>query len=185
MFILSPTLSSSKFVSVYGTTPTEKDKPSLKFSLESSEEDKANKSVLVSQKVRAVIPCSSCFKPRCIYSSSKLPIGSKRGLASIVEKGEYMCGGSFVEDESPLRNMFIVRRQLACHMPMEVAYYSSKTVKLTPVCFHCGGVSGANLSNDNDIQALQKQHSVVRPICCFCKEQGKEPATRGTKFVKS
>ena len=32
-----------KFTSVYGSTPTEKDKPSLKFSLEASTEDKENK----------------------------------------------------------------------------------------------------------------------------------------------
>ena len=189
-FIPAPLLDSSKehfqkFESLYGTKPSEKDKPSLKFSLESSDEDKNHKSILVAQKVRAVIPCSSCLKPRCIYSNSKLTVGVKQELLDIIENGDYFCGGSFVPDEDPHRKKFIVRRQVACHMPMEVAYYSAKTVKLTPVCFHCGGVSGAQLSNDADIQALQKQHTLVRPICCFCKDGGKEPATWGTKFVST
>ena len=67
---------------------------------------------------------------------------------------------------------------------MEVTYYSAKAVQLPPVCFHCGGVSGAGLANDADIQELQKLHSVLRPICTFCKAAGKLPATRGTKFLK-
>ena len=67
---------------------------------------------------------------------------------------------------------------------MEVPYYSAKVVQLPPVCYHCGGASKASLSNDTDIQALQKLHDVVRPICTFCKNEGKSPATRGTKFKK-
>ena len=76
-----------------------------------------------------------------------------------------------------------MRRELACQISMEVPYYSAKGVELPSVCFHCGGNSGAVLANDADIIELQNIHAVVRPICTFCKNAGKKPATRGTKFV--
>ena len=47
---------------------TERDRPSLRFSLEVTETEKSNKSLLVVAKVRATIICS---KPRCVYSNSK------------------------------------------------------------------------------------------------------------------
>ena len=78
--------------------------------------------------------------------------------------------------------MLIVRGELACHMPMEVIYYTAKCVTLSPVCFHCGGVSCAPLADDKSILELKKKHTVVRPICTFCKDSGKKPVTRGTKF---
>lgn len=53
-----------KFCEAYGKTVTEKDRPSLKFSLELVEEDNLHRDVLTAQKVRATIKCSSCAKPR-------------------------------------------------------------------------------------------------------------------------
>ena len=96
---------------------------------------------------------------------------------------EYACSGSLVPDDNPRRRLFIVRRELACQMSMEVPYYSVKRVKLPSVCFHCGRNSGAVLANDADIIELQNIHAVVRPIFTFCKYAGKKPAKHGTKFV--
>ena len=177
-FIPAPLFDASKehfqkFSAVYGSKTTEKDMRSLKFTLEASVEDKENKSILVSQNVRATVSCNACQRPRCVYSSSKMTCGMREDLNVVLENGEYLCGGSLVRDDNPRRQQFVVCRQLACHMPMEVTYYSAKTAQLPPVCFHCGGVSGASLANDADIQELQKLHSVLRPICTFCKAAGK------------
>ena len=85
---------------------------------------------------------------------------------------------------NPRRGLIIVRRELTCETSIEVPYYSAKTVKLQLICFHCGGNAGAALANDSDILELRKLHTVVRPICTFCKNTGKNPAPWGTKFVK-
>ena len=104
-------------------------------------------------------------------------------LTKVIENEENACGGTLVPDDNPRRRLFIVRRELTCLMSMELQYYSAKGVKLSSVCFHCGGNSGAVLANDADIIELQNIHAVVRPICTFCKDAGKKPATHGTKFV--
>ena len=70
-----------------------------------------------------------------------------------------------------------MRRELTCQMSMQVPYYSAKRVKTAIRLFHCGGNSGAVLANDADIIELQNIHAVVRPICTFCKDAGKKPAT--------
>ena len=98
-------------------------------------------------------------------------------MNKVIENEEYACGSSLVPD-NPRRRLFIVHRELACEMSMEVSYYSAKGVKLPHVCFHCGGNLGAVLANDADILELQKLHVVVRSICTFCKNTSKKPATR-------
>ena len=155
-FVPAPTLDSSKqhynkFEDLYGSKPTEKDKPSLNFSLEVIEEDKRNKTTLVSRKVRDVVKCSVCHRPRCVYANTELNTHLKSALTEIKDNGDYACGGTLVADEDPRRYSFIVRRELACHMSIEVAYYVAKCVSLPPVCFYCGGVSGGPLADDEAI----------------------------------
>ena len=83
------------------------------------------------------------FLPRCIYSDAKLNQGLKSELSIIIENGDYFCGGSLLPDNDSNCYKFAVKRQLACHIPMEVPYYSAKVVQLPPVCYHCGGASKA------------------------------------------
>ena len=68
-FIPAPLLDTSKehfqtFDQVYGSKVTEKDRPSLKYSLDLIEEDKMHKEIMVGQKVRAVVKCELCMNPR-------------------------------------------------------------------------------------------------------------------------
>ena len=65
-FLPDPELDISKehyktFNTLYGTETTEKDQPSLHFSLQATEKDKNNKELLVSERVHDVIKCSNCF----------------------------------------------------------------------------------------------------------------------------
>ena len=124
--------------------------------------------VLVDQNVRKTLKCCICHRPQCVF---------EYGINTL---HEYACGGSLVPDNNSRRRLFIVRRELACQMSMEVPYYSAKRVKLPSVCFHCSGNYGAVLANDADNIEL---HAVVRPICTFWKDAGKKPAAHGTKFV--
>ena len=125
----------------------------MKFALESTEEDQTNKATLIAQKVRGVINCTVCCRQRCVFANSKLNTDLKNALREVEEDHEYACGGSLFPDDDPRIYMLIVRRELACHMPMEVVYYSAKCVTLSPVCFHCGGVSCAPLADDESICA--------------------------------
>ncbi len=79
-FLPLPLLDASKdhykpFKDIYGTTPLEKDRPSLKStkSSEGEEVDKASRKLLSQGgKVRAVLSCGDCFKPRCVFSDTSL-----------------------------------------------------------------------------------------------------------------
>ena len=91
-FIPAPLLNASKeyfrkFSTMYSTKPTEKDKPSLKFSIEAITEDKGHKSILVSEKVCAVIPCNNCRKPQCIYSDAKSNLFVRGDKANFFSSG--------------------------------------------------------------------------------------------------
>ena len=68
---------------------------------------------------------------------------------------------------------------LLCYVPPTVMIGHVLTL-----CFHCGGVSCAPFADDESILELKKKHTTVRPICTFCKDSGKKPVTRGTKFSK-
>ena len=116
-------------------------------------------------------------------SNTILTCGMNEDLTKVIENEEYACDSSMVPDDNPRRRLFIVRTELACEMSMEVSYYSAKGVKLPHVCFHCGGNSGAVLANDTDILELQKLHVVVRPICTFCKNASKKPATTSCEII--
>ena len=48
--------------------------------------------------------------------------------------------------------------------------------------FHCGGVPGAELTNDDAIKDLLRVHAFVRSIITFCKGIGKTPVTRDSIF---
>ena len=80
-----------------------------------------------------------------------------------------------------MQHICVTRRELACHVEIEPAYYSSN-MKLTLVCCHCGSTSGAELAEDETIIALRRKHTSVTPICNSFKAIGKFQHTLGTKF---
>ena len=60
-----------KFEELYGQLPSEVDRPSLAASSvtsEAKEADKENKKLMIAAKVRDIIVCIDCKKPRCVYS---------------------------------------------------------------------------------------------------------------------
>lgn len=74
--LLLPLLDNTKehyrqFEKLYGTAPTEKEHPSLQQSGDPKavEADTKQKALLNSSKVKAVLYCQECFKPRCVYSA--------------------------------------------------------------------------------------------------------------------
>ena len=118
--------------------PDEKDRPSLKFLKEHTDEDRLHREMLMAQKVRA--RCALCRKPRCIYLNTKLTSNVKANVEFIISDGEYACGDSFTDDESYLRHSVVVRRQLPCTSSLETIYFLSK-IGFPVVCCQCGGAS--------------------------------------------
>ena len=100
-----------KFDELYGTCPTEADRPSLKFSLDASKEDKDNKVLMVSSKVRDVITCSQCSKPRCIYTMAKITDEKQKiELKRKKEEKSYSYGEPLFHEDHSMRKVMVVRQ---------------------------------------------------------------------------
>lgn len=172
------------FAEVYGGIPNEKDRPSLKStrSPEGENVDKANRKLLSqSGKVRAVLSCGDCFKPRCVFSDSSLTNNEKDMLVEL--EADYTCGSTLFPESSEYHSSIVTQVNLSCADDIEPQYYSATLVKFPPVCCHCGG-SEETLVEDELIRDLKQRKQVVRPICCFCRSEGKEPNTWGATSNK-
>ena len=167
------------FPDVYGTATTESDRPSLKTSKAKNHTDKENKGLFVAAKVRDVIHCMECAKPRCIYAPEKLDSETLILVEHIKDQDStYTCGSPLFDMESPIK----VRIGITCTSPMEAQYYTAKLHKFPPVCYHCGQENLPETSTELD-KSLQKSYTTVRPICTDCENLGKEPGVRGAKNV--
>ena len=65
--------------------------------------------------VRSIIKFNLCYKPHCVYSSSKINQQQTVHLKLIESDEEYTCGVPLVEDEGHcFRNSVVVQRSLTC-----------------------------------------------------------------------
>ena len=92
---------------------------------------KKRESLFAKAKVRAVICCGDCLKPRCIYANFRLSAREVECVKGIKETNIYTCGSSLFPDDSSLEKTAVVREAATCHSPMENQYYTSI---LPPVC---------------------------------------------------
>ena len=173
------------FEELNGSEPTEKDRPSLQQSgdPEAVEADTKHKLLFNSSKVRAILNCQECFKPRCVYSARKLSLNEKVLLDVVVEDKTYTCGAAVFPPSSPLADTVVVRQNIGCPNPMEAQYYSATLVSFPPVCYFCA-VGEECLVEDDSIRELRKEYAVVRPICFLCKAEGKTPYVRMPSNVR-
>ena len=163
----------------YGQIPSDKCQPSkgpLCFQ-EGREIDKSRSKLFVNSKVRRIIVCQECFKPRCIFSLRKLTTDEIAHIERIDDSRLYNCGSPLFPPSSSYYDTIVVRVGLSCADPVEVQYYSATLISFPQVCYYCGISQEALLENDQ-IRELRKQYAVVRPICFICYSSGKRPATR-------
>lgn len=59
---------------------------------------KHKNSILVGQNVRAVVNCTLCSKPRCIYAKKNLAVRESRMLRRSIEKQQFICGALITAD---------------------------------------------------------------------------------------
>ena len=104
------------FEEVYGKEPSDKDRPSSKSTSnsEAAEVDAKHKALLKNTKVRQLIFCEECLKPRCIYAVSRLSKEEEIIIERVRETKTYTCGSVLFPPDSPLRDTIIVRQNWLC-----------------------------------------------------------------------
>ena len=127
------------------------------------------------ERVRDVVECSNCSKPRCIYSSYSLSSKQHYNLSKDVQKkklaelelfkdSDYICG-----DKCPVEP-FVTKQSIKCGQFVESMYYgfakSKGKGKVIAICCFC--------SNDEDL--VEKEEVMLKlgttksplPICQDC-----------------
>jgi len=128
-------------------------------------------------KVRAVVQCGDCFKPRCVFSETSLKDVEKSMIADL--EADFTCGSMLFPLPSEHHSSIVVRVNLSCADNIECA----TLVKFPPICCYCGAPEEM-LVEDDVVRDLKQQKQVVRPICFLCRSQGKEPTTWGATSNK-
>ena len=95
----------------------------LTVSDEAKKKDKDYRSTLVKAKVRAIISCEECKKPRCIYANSRLTSQEEVCVKRMKEAKTYICGSPLFPDGSPLGCTVLVREALLCGSPIDSVLY--------------------------------------------------------------
>ena len=172
------------FDQLYGKETTDSHRPSLQLDSVEKETDKEHHALLVAARVRDVLPCCECSKPRCVYAATKLSYMEQTQVRRVREEGMFSCGVSLFHDTHPLRHSLVVREALKCSSLVEAAYYSSPRVCFDACCVYCGTTD--DLVDDEEVKEARRKYHTVRPICGQCKSsQGKHLVTRGPKNFTS
>lgn len=156
----------TRYADLKGVATTDQHRPSSKNKADRDanllQEQGCPNSLLTAQRVRDVIICSECSKPRCIFSSNKLSAQEKRLLEQVKENYEYSCGSPIVPPEHSLYGTVFVRIMQRCSDHIELAYYSCKQ-EYDGVCCYC---VSSDASKPQEF--LQTFHTVL-PICENCR----------------
>ena len=148
-----------------GTATTDEHRPSLQKQGSRTVEAKKQRccrALFTAQRVRQVVKCGECAKPRCIYSQTTLPTADMALLTSALSDVEYSCGSPFLPDGHPLRGEVFVRMVLRCMDTVELAYYLCK-LNLPGVCCYCAN------DDASKPQEFQAKYFTVLPICQACQ----------------
>jgi len=115
-FLPLPLLNSQKesylsFSEIYGQKPSDKDQPSKgSYSFQEAKElDTSRKPLFNNGKVRRIITCRECFKPRCVYSLRKLNEQESVLVQEINDSRLYTCGSELFPPSSCHYDAIVVR----------------------------------------------------------------------------
>lgn len=125
-------------------------------------------------RVRSVVYCFRCCKPRCIYAQKQLSTREKILLEEITANNVFSCGSPLLPPIHPLCERISMKIFRSCDEPIEVAFYSSNLDTMN-LCCYCGS-SESTLSEETDTNRRQL------PMCDQCKLLGRE--TRSLLPVK-
>ena len=121
-------------------------------------------------KVRSIVRCFRCHRPRCLYSPKVLSWREKTLLEDYVEKVVFSCGSPVVSPTNFLNDRVFWKTSLSCDDAVETAFYASN-LYIENTCHHCGE-TGEHVS-------VGLEHSnafrLVLPVCKQCQIFGIEP----------
>lgn len=135
---------------------------------------------LISEKVRGFVICQECGKRRVVYSRCRLESREQQAVLRVQEEFLYVCGSTLFPG-GDLQDKILVKESLHCGSPIETTYYSGKSQIFDNICFYCGDTE---ITRNSEIEQLEEEYGIVRPICQTCYSVGKKPATRCAKKLK-
>lgn len=119
-------------------------------------------------KVRSVIHCYRCQKPRCIYSPRQLTATEQKTLEEVKNETVFTCNSSLIPPLHFLQGKVFLK-ELSCSDEVEREYYTSP-LQNPSVCYNCGIESGCQ---DVQITHLLEEFRLVVPSCSGCHSAGK------------
>jgi hypothetical protein len=151
----------------------------------------------IASRVRGVVGCNNCMKPRCIYSFSaisnmKAPLPSPGGdvvstgatsqecislvkdrLHDAMESSIFICGMAPLDPDDPCYGIFLCDTTLDCDTHVEAEFYvSGIEPSRKELCCHCAGACDSPIELNSSLKAPIGPYSVVLPICKACLDDG-------------
>ena len=136
----------------------------MPFQLKQAEET----GLFTGQKVRQVVECQECAKPRCIYANHELTSRQETKLVTVISEDQYTCGAPLIEPGDAFYRVTQCRLNITCGDPIEMSYYSSKFCR--EICCYCGEPGERS-------EEKRKCFKTVLPVCSVCKSKGLQPIT--------
>ncbi len=123
------------FTKVYGTTTTERHRPSLQTCKQKTLPFTA--SVQHVKNANTMVQCEECEMWRLIYSKYKLTPSERQTLNQALDEYTYTCGGQIAELEFDGRfsQDIVAIRKTQCYEPLEKLYYSVGDYE--SICIYC------------------------------------------------
>ena len=146
--------------------------------------DESHRNLLVGAKVRGIINCVECLKPRCIYSATRLLPEEGNEVERLKDEGVYTCGSELLPPDHHLASTVVARMNINCESPIETTYYGSSNAHFPEICFYCGERDSEQLLEDEYIQELKAAYAIVCPLCKGCRSAGKEAKVRQPNNVQ-
>ncbi len=156
--------------------------------------NRTNFKIGVAAKVRGVVECNTCHKPRCIYSLAAVSqmkppppheappstqelkhyqALAKGRLDDAVESHIFICGMAPLDSDEPFHDIFLCDPSLDCDTHIEPEFYVSRIVPTRlELCCHCTGVFELPIDLNIHLKAPEGPYSVVLPICKACIDGG-------------
>lgn len=119
-------------------------------------------------RVRGVVNCFRCCKPRCIYAQKQLSTRERYLLEEVTANNVFSCGSPLLPPIHPLGERISMRLFHSCEDPVEVAFYCSY-LDSSNVCCYCGS---SDKKLREELALPRRQH--LMPVCEQCKLTGRQ-----------
>lgn len=133
-------------------------------------------------RVRRVVYCFRCSKPRCIYAQKQLSTRERILLEEITINSVFSCRSPLLPPIHPLNPRISMKIFRSCEDPVEMSFYCSNLGSMK-ICCYCGS-SDATLCEEMPGQ----RHGLTLPLCEQCKLAGRQARsllpTKRTKIQK-